>query len=535
MQRRYYILFALIVLVYFTGMLCDVMAVDAAQYAEMSLEMLRTHSFLQIHALGADYLDKPPLLFWLNSISFYLLGAGNFSYKLPSLLFAILGIYSTYRFAALYYSRQTAVSAAIMLASTQALFLITNDVRTDTLLMGSVIFAIWRWAQYLETGRLKHMLWGCVGVGLALLSKGPIGVIVVGAAIVPHTLLKGKWRALFNWQIIWGLGIIALMLTPMCIGLYQQFGMKGLRFYFWTQSFGRITGESEWNNHPDTFFLMHTTAWAFMPWTLFLIGGWVSSLIAMMRSRVSMKEVISVSGFTLTLIALMLSKYQLPHYIFVVYPLGAVMAAAFYDELRSMATAYRIATIIQSLILVAIFMVAVILQYCFRGMDGWSLSCLIILSVSVLAMAFKKQSIFALSVLSIIAFNFLFSLFYFSDIMKYQVGGDFGRYVKFRRTKDTAFVSYKYLAGYEEAFYSHGPPAIDLWDIGHVNEMLNNKQKLIVITSPEGMNELKASGLKVNVVSERLAYKVSVLTVAFLNPATRESVCHKVYLLEVKK
>jgi hypothetical protein len=54
MQRRYYILFALIVLVYFTGMLCDVMAVDAAQYAEMSLEMLRTHSFLKIHALGAD-------------------------------------------------------------------------------------------------------------------------------------------------------------------------------------------------------------------------------------------------------------------------------------------------------------------------------------------------------------------------------------------------------------------------------------------------------------------------------------------------
>lgn len=535
MQRRYYILFALILVVYFTGMLCDVMAVDAAQYAEMSLEMLRTWSFLKIHALGADYLDKPPLLFWLNSISFYLFGAGNFSYKLPSVLFAILAIYSTYRFAAIYYSKQTAMNAAIILASTQALFLITNDVRTDTLLMGSVIFAIWRWAQYLETGRLKHMLWGCVGVGLALLSKGPIGVIVVAAAIVPHLLLKGKWRALFNPQIILGLLIIVLMLTPMCIGLYEQFGMKGLRFYFWTQSFGRITGESEWNNHPDTFFLMHTTAWAFMPWTLFLTGGWVTSLVSVVRKRGEMKEVISVSGFTLTLIALMLSKYQLPHYIFVVYPLGAVMAAVYYEQLRTEVTAFRVARGIQTVVLIAIFVVAVLLQYCFRGTDWVSLSCLIILSVWVLAMAFKGQSLFTISVATILAFNFLFSLFYYNDILKYQVGGDFGRYVRFHRTKDNAFASYRYLAGYEEVFYSQGAPPTDLWDIEHVYGLLGNKHQLIVLTSPEGVNEMKAAGLKVDVIYERAAYKVSNLSLTFLNPATRSSVCHPVCLVAVKR
>src|SRR3954463_16252122 len=108
MQQRHYILLAAILAVYITGMLVDVMTVDAAQYAEMSLEMLRTKSFLKVFCLGQNYLDKPPLLFWLDSVSYFIFGVGNFAYKLPSLLSALLGIYSTYRFALLYYSRETA-------------------------------------------------------------------------------------------------------------------------------------------------------------------------------------------------------------------------------------------------------------------------------------------------------------------------------------------------------------------------------------------------------------------------------------------
>jgi hypothetical protein len=37
------------------------MNVDAAQYASISQEMLRNHSYLQVMDLQYDYLDKPPL------------------------------------------------------------------------------------------------------------------------------------------------------------------------------------------------------------------------------------------------------------------------------------------------------------------------------------------------------------------------------------------------------------------------------------------------------------------------------------------
>ena len=43
-----------------------VIDIDAAQYASMSREMLENNSFLKLYDLGHDYLDKPPMLFWLS-------------------------------------------------------------------------------------------------------------------------------------------------------------------------------------------------------------------------------------------------------------------------------------------------------------------------------------------------------------------------------------------------------------------------------------------------------------------------------------
>ncbi|MEO0008670.1 MAG: hypothetical protein RJA20_2866, partial [Bacteroidota bacterium] len=49
------------------GLFLDIMDVDAAQYASIALEMTQNGSWLQVMHRGADYLDKPPLLFWLSA------------------------------------------------------------------------------------------------------------------------------------------------------------------------------------------------------------------------------------------------------------------------------------------------------------------------------------------------------------------------------------------------------------------------------------------------------------------------------------
>jgi 4-amino-4-deoxy-L-arabinose transferase-like glycosyltransferase len=539
--RNFFILLALAIMVYALNLRLDVMQVDAAQYAEMSWEMFTSHNFFHVHCLGSGYLDKPPLIFWLSTLSYFVFGIHNFAYKLPSFFFALLAIFSTYRLAKMYYTENMARMAAIMLATSQALFLITNDVRTDTNLMGAVIFAIWQGAAFFEGGKTRNLPAAACGVGLAMLAKGPIGIVAPLAALVPHLILKGKWKKFFDRRLFAGVFIIALLLLPMCIGLYQQFGMKGLRFYFWTQSFGRITGESEWNNHPDTFFLLHSTAWAFLPWSLFLLLGWIGGLIHLIRKRLSAAaegEFISLSGFTLVLIMLMLSKYQLPHYSFVVYPLAAILAAKGWEQVSGSPKARPWLFGLQCILLVGVVAISFLLQYSLKGIDVISLLCLIGVYVIVIGSVIANKSgaaqkLFFVSALLYTAFNFLLSAFYFPAILKYQPQGDFGRYIK-AQSKPDRFVCYYAVSDFALVFYAQQMPAGQFWNREDFQKTLRDKKDLLVYTSPLGLSAIEEQHVPYKLIEERESYSVANLSFDFLNPRTRDSVCRKVYLLEAK-
>ncbi|MEO6583495.1 MAG: glycosyltransferase family 39 protein, partial [Ferruginibacter sp.] len=140
MRNSEKIAFLLLILIYIIGFGIDIMDVDAAQYASMSREMLQTGSYLQLYDVGKDYLDKPPFLIWVSALSMKIFGINNFAYRLPSFLFSLLALFSTYRFASLFYIKRIAIMATIVLATCQAFFLMNHDVRTDTILMSWVIF-----------------------------------------------------------------------------------------------------------------------------------------------------------------------------------------------------------------------------------------------------------------------------------------------------------------------------------------------------------------------------------------------------------
>ena len=123
MNKFYLVAFSIIGLICLIGLGIDIMDIDAAQYASMSREMLSTGNYLQVYDLGKEYLDKPPFLFWLSSLSMKIFGVNNFAYKLPSFLFSTLAVFSTFKLSKLFYDHKTSILAALILASSQGFFL----------------------------------------------------------------------------------------------------------------------------------------------------------------------------------------------------------------------------------------------------------------------------------------------------------------------------------------------------------------------------------------------------------------------------
>ena len=232
------------------------MDVDAAQYASISREMLEKHSYLQIFDLNADYLDKPPMLFWLSALSMKIFGIYDWAYRIPSLLFLALALYATYQFAKLYYSITTARLATLILASSQAFFLIAHDIRTDTMLVGWVMSTIVAIAYWTHTKQNKYFLIAVVAIAGGMMTKGPIALVVPILCFVPEWFCQKEWGYFIKPIYLIGILIMAILLFPMTWGLYQQFDLhpgkiinhrpiqSGVEFYYWTQSFGRYTGEN---------------------------------------------------------------------------------------------------------------------------------------------------------------------------------------------------------------------------------------------------------------------------------------------------
>ncbi len=348
----YAMLFGLTALVYVFGLFGEILGLDATQYASISMEMSQTNDFLEIHHRGGDYLDKPPLHFWLSALSFKLFGLSNFAYRLPSFLVMILGTYSTFRLGKLLKNAETGRLAALMLCTSQAMFMINNDVRTDTLLTGFSVFGVWQLMAYVKNGTLKNLIWGSVGLAMAMLAKGPIGLMLPALALGTDFILRRDWKSFLKPGWLLMILIIGVILAPMVYGLYNQWDLhpektlygtdniSGVKFYFWDQSFGRLTGDNPFinkvqpNQVNDPTFFIHTSLWAFLPWIFLALAGLFKLCKQAIQKRFLLQsnDGLLIGATVLPFLALSASEYKLPHYIFITYPFLAILSAQFLRE-----------------------------------------------------------------------------------------------------------------------------------------------------------------------------------------------------------
>src|ERR1700733_5570240 len=78
----------------------NILEPDGALYATIAKHIAITNDWLNLFSNGADWLDKPHLPFWLTAISFKLFGISSFSYKLPSFICWLVGVFYCYKLSA---------------------------------------------------------------------------------------------------------------------------------------------------------------------------------------------------------------------------------------------------------------------------------------------------------------------------------------------------------------------------------------------------------------------------------------------------
>ncbi|HRH37301.1 MAG TPA: glycosyltransferase family 39 protein [Flavobacteriales bacterium] len=526
-SRVFYLMLLALAVVTAVGSVLDVMEVDAAQYAGMSRDMLVNGDLLQLHFRGHDYLDKPPLLFWLSAFSFKVFGVHNWSYKLPSIFFAFLGVFATYRFAALHYAKQVAQWAALMFGSSAAFLLMTNDVRCDTILTGSVITAIWLGSAWMEERRWGQLLGCALAIAAGMLTKGPMGAMAPLLALGGEFVFKKKWNVLRDPRLYVLPLVVAALLVPMCIGLYEQHGLHGLRFYFWEQSFGRITGENRWKDDSSYFFFTHEVLWETLPWTpIVLVGIW-RSVVAVFK-RVPLAEYASVCGAVLVFIALSLSQFKLPHYLYVIMPLLAVLGA---QALHSVYTsALRYTQVVVTLLLAAV--AAFLFGWCFPQGSlpyfAMLVGGLLGSGVMLLLLPATGRTLFAFVFMNMLFIGYGVDKHAYPQLLAYQANARAGKWASEHKLDQEHFYGMQ-VSGTSLDFYA-GYPVKWLSNAGEARAVI--REGVVIYTDSSRYRELREAGLAPRSVTEWSDYDVQLLSIDFLLPSERTKVLEPRYLLQ---
>jgi 4-amino-4-deoxy-L-arabinose transferase-like glycosyltransferase len=523
--------------VYAAGLFIPVMDIDAATYAFMSRQIAGSPHFWKSLLEPAGFLDKPPLLFFLSALSFKLFGVSTAAYKLPSLLVTVLGFYATFRLGALLYDRRTGILAACMLGSCEGFIFFANDVRTDALLAGTVIVGIWQLVAFLETRKIRFFIGGFCGLGLAMLAKGPLGFMVPALAIGSWLAAKRDGRILFKWYWPAGLLIIGLLLSPMLVGLYRQYGWYGIRFFFWTQSFGRITGESHWNNGSDYFFFVHTFLWAFLPWAFTAYYAVGVRLLASARRRfdaATAPDLLLLGGTVFPFIALSLSHYKLPHYIFVVFPLAAIITARTVVDLldRPGGRAVRGLFITQlcCCVLGGAFVLSVLtLVFPCRNIVVWLAVAAFILLTGFFAL--PRHNLFTrvivTSLFAILGVNLVMNCWFFPHLLGYQ-GGSTAAAIMLRHHAPLATLR-ACRAGAASANFYTGTPIPLLDDAALADQAA--REELWVYTDAQGVASMRAAGAHIQSLDSFPNAGITTVTAKFLYFKTRPQVAKIMYVV----
>jgi 4-amino-4-deoxy-L-arabinose transferase-like glycosyltransferase len=377
-------------------------------------------------------------------------------------------------------------------------------------------------------------------VGLAMLTKGPIGLIIPVTAFAVEFAYKRQWKNFFRWQYLIALVVIALILVPMSYGLYEQFdlhpekkvndhfGVSGMRFFYWTQSFGRITGENSWDNNPDPFFLYHSFLWSFAPWCVFFIAA----LFTEIKNKIinfkkpDSSEAITVSGFVLVLFFLSRSHYQLPHYTFAIHPLAAVLTAKYLDERFlsvSKSKLYAAFYYIHIFLITTIFaIVFLIIFYIFPApavISAIAILCFAGFLYLIFSKSLQVPKVLVATVLSFTTLVFIFNVHFYPNILSYQTGSYVTKYLNEAAPEGSKLLLYKDYHGFSMQYYCK-LPIVEFVDENSLKANMV-QGKTYILSDTAYLNEIYKVNPTIPIIERYYGHSPTKLSWNFLNPSTR--------------
>ena len=310
---------------------------DEPRYAWIARDMAETGDWVTPRLYGKPWFEKPPLYYWGTAICFKFFGVSEAAARLPSALSALLATLAMGWLAWRIYGAETARWLLLLLPTTVGMIGFSHAAATDmpfsamltiAMVCAAVVIGLvpdrlcGHGAQHAaplpgeshaaRRRLLAPILFGFF-LGLAVLAKGPVGIILCGGAIFFWALFTKRWRdalRILHPAAIAAFCVTALPWYILCARRNPDF----FRIFIIEHNFKRYLTPEFQHIQPFWFYIPILLA-GLLPWTLFLIPVMKAARQSLQHHSYSAGTIFCASWLLFPLIFFTVSKSKLPGYI----------------------------------------------------------------------------------------------------------------------------------------------------------------------------------------------------------------------------
>jgi 4-amino-4-deoxy-L-arabinose transferase-like glycosyltransferase len=317
--------------------------IDEGNNAEAAREMLDCGNWVVPTFNYQLRVDKPALLYWLQIGTFRLFGINEFAARFPSAVAAVMAVLLTYELGRGMFGSATGLLAGLVLASTGLFCASAHFANPDALLNAFTQLTFLCYWQDITRNRRIWSLASGLSAGFAVLTKGPIGLVLPGVVIALFLMWSRTFRLLWRQRLLWAALAFVLVALPWYVWVGVETKFAFLRAFILQHNVARFLHPLDHHSGP-VYYYFCVLALGFAPWSAFLgVAVWYGTA---RRAREDSRQTPGTPSLSpnyrflwcwiaVYFIFFSLAGTKLPNYILPLYAPLAILTARFLERWRA--------------------------------------------------------------------------------------------------------------------------------------------------------------------------------------------------------
>lgn len=307
---------------------CGLFDVDEAVYAGVSMEMMKNGSFIVPTYNGLPFYEKPVLYYWTTAVFYKLFGVSEITARIPGGVFAVLMVLGTWYFVRRMFNSRTALLSAVILSTNVEMLILSKSAVMDTMFVFFVTGCLVSFALAFFNEKKGGYMAVYLFAALAVLTKGPAGIVLPGVIIFIFLLLAGEVSKVKRLLNVPGIIIFLVTALPWYVLVSVASGGDFLKEFFMYHNVARFTRSFE--GHSGTvFYYLGVILLGFYPWSAFLPAGITGAVKSLMKDK---KNLFLIVWMVIPFVFFSISYTKLPNYALPIFPPMSVLVAVWWNK-----------------------------------------------------------------------------------------------------------------------------------------------------------------------------------------------------------